>query len=113
MSSETCTDDMYHCPECGFEWGGYDRAPPYANCPKCDDAVMRRGRYTESDEADDYSITVEEDVEPSEDAIDVEELVEEADDWGRELLRQVGATEDEIGEVLRSVDADTEQGDGT
>lgn len=38
-------DDIYHCPDCGFEWSGYDRAPPYPHCPECGDTMMRSGPY--------------------------------------------------------------------
>ena len=36
-------NDAYHCPECGYEWSGHGRAPPYPFCPKCNDGVMRAG----------------------------------------------------------------------
>ena len=39
--------DIYHCPECEFEWGGYNRSPPYFHCPKCKNVAMRRGPYEE------------------------------------------------------------------
>lgn len=36
-------DDVYHCPECGYEWSGHNRPPPYPHCPECEEAMMRRG----------------------------------------------------------------------
>lgn len=35
--------DVYHCPDCEYEWGGYNRPPPYPHCPKCKDTTMREG----------------------------------------------------------------------
>jgi len=27
--------DCWYCPECGYRWGGRDRAPPHPHCPEC------------------------------------------------------------------------------
>lgn len=43
------TVDRYKCPECGWEWGGHGRSPPYAHCPKCGEAMMRQVTVAESD----------------------------------------------------------------
>lgn len=42
-NEDQLADDVYHCPECGYEWGGYDRAPPHPHCPECGETMMRRG----------------------------------------------------------------------
>lgn len=49
MNSDSDSNDIFHCPECGYEWSGYGRPPPYPHCPKCGDAMMQQGPHTDTD----------------------------------------------------------------
>lgn len=52
MAGDAEADDVWHCPECEYEWSGYNRAPPHAHCPECNYHMMREGPANEIDGGD-------------------------------------------------------------
>ena len=55
-------DDVYHCPECGFEWGGHNRSPPHPHCPECNYGMMREGPADEGNSNIDHRLKKEEEL---------------------------------------------------
>lgn len=42
--------DFYYCPNCAYVWQNYNRPPPYAWCPECDEApFMRQATHDPTD----------------------------------------------------------------